>query len=510
MKNMTLENVAKACGGRLVCEGEPSRAECASVVIDSRQAGENSIFIAVRGERVDGHRFLPDVFQKGALGAVCERLPENAGGPCILVEDSLKALRQIAAFYREQLPAKVVGITGSVGKTSTKEFVAAVLARKYRVHKTQGNFNNEIGVPLTVLSMPEDTEVAVLEMGINHFGEMRRLSRIAQPDICVMTNIGQCHLEFLGSREGILKAKSEIFEHMREDGRAVLNGDDDMLAAISQVKGKAPLLYGIPDIPDGEAAGKYGVYAKEIRKKGLLGSEAVFCHAGKEFAVRVPLPGAHMVYNALAAAEVGFLLGLSPDEITAGLAEVRSVSGRSRVLRAGSRTVIDDCYNANPVSVEAAVDLLVQDAARRESSGQAACSQTASDQAAPGQTACGQPDARRVAVLGDMLELGEEERLLHERVGRYCVKKGVDCLICAGPLSEATYEGALSEAEKEGKMPSGGIHYFPDRAALLAGIGALLEEKDTILIKASHSMGFEEAVKLLTSGWAAAGAGNGV
>ena len=238
MKNMTLENVAKACGGRLVCEGEPSRAECASVVIDSRQAGENSIFIAVRGERVDGHRFLPDVFQKGALGAVCERLPENAGGPCILVEDSLKALRQIAAFYREQLPVKVVGITGSVGKTSTKEFVAAVLARKYRVHKTQGNFNNEIGVPLTVLSMPEDTEVAVLEMGINHFGEMRRLSRIAQPDICVMTNIGQCHLEFLGSREGILKAKSEIFEHMREDGRAVLNGDDDMLAAISQVREK--------------------------------------------------------------------------------------------------------------------------------------------------------------------------------------------------------------------------------------------------------------------------------
>ena len=232
MKHMTLENLAGACGGRLVFSGELPGTECASVVIDSRQAGENSLFIAVKGERVDGHCFIPDVFEKGALGVVCERLPENPAGPCILVEDSLKALRQIAAFYREQLPVKVVGITGSVGKTSTKEFIAAVLSRKYRVHKTQGNFNNEIGVPLTVLSMPEDTEVAVLEMGINHFGEMHRLSRIAQPDICVMTNIGQCHLEFLGSREGILKAKSEIFDFMQENGRAVLNGDDDMLASV--------------------------------------------------------------------------------------------------------------------------------------------------------------------------------------------------------------------------------------------------------------------------------------
>ena len=218
MKHMTLENLAGACGGRLVFSGELPGTEYSRALRIPDRRGENSLFIAVKGERVDGHCFIPDVFEKGALGVVCERLPENPAGPCILVEDSLKALRQIAAFYREQLPVKVVGITGSVGKTSTKEFIAAVLSRKYRVHKTQGNFNNEIGVPLTVLSMPEDTEVAVLEMGINHFGEMHRLSRIAQPDICVMTNIGQCHLEFLGSREGILKAKSEIFDFMQENG----------------------------------------------------------------------------------------------------------------------------------------------------------------------------------------------------------------------------------------------------------------------------------------------------
>ena len=477
MKHMTLENLAGACGGRLVFSGELPGTECASVVIDSRQAGENSLFIAVKGERVDGHRFIPDVFEKGALGVVCERLPENPAGPCILVEDSLKALRQIAAFYREQLPVKVVGITGSVGKTSTKEFIAAVLSRKYRVHKTQGNFNNEIGVPLTVLSMPEDTEVAVLEMGINHFGEMHRLSRIAQPDICVMTNIGQCHLEFLGSREGILKAKSEIFDFMQENGRAVLNGDDDMLASVGQVKGRKPVTYGISCArPEAGAAGSCDVYAGDIRMKGLLGSEAVFCHAGKEFPVRIPLPGEHMVYNALAAAATGFLLGLSEEEIAAGIADVRSVSGRSRILQAGSRIVIDDCYNANPVSVEAAVDLLTQK----------------EEKDAPQRAA-----SRRVAVLGDMLELGEQEKQLHERVGRYCVKKGADCLICAGPLSQAMYEGALSEAEKEGRRPSGGIHYFPNREALLAGIGAWLEEGDTILVKASHSMGFEAVVELL-------------
>ena len=238
MKNMTLENLAAACEGKLVCPGQLPCREASAVVIDSRKAEKDSIFIAVKGERADGHRFIPDVFEKRALGVVCERLPENAAGPCILVEDSLKALRQIAEFYRSQLPVKVVGITGSVGKTSTKEFIAAVLARKYRVHKTQGNYNNEIGVPLTVLSMLEDAEMAVLEMGINHFGEMHRLSRIARPDICVMTNIGQCHLEFLGSREGILKAKSEIFDYMKEDGCAVLNGDDDMLATLTRVKGK--------------------------------------------------------------------------------------------------------------------------------------------------------------------------------------------------------------------------------------------------------------------------------
>lgn len=465
MKNMTLTNIARACNGRLLYPAENSRketehAEAAGVVIDSRKAGENFIFVATKGERVDGHRFIPDVFAKGALGVVCEKEPESLPGPCIVVEDSFEALKQIGEFYRQQLPVKVVGITGSVGKTSTKEFVAAVLSMKYKVHKTLGNYNNEVGVPLTVLSMPEDTEVAVLEMGINHFGEMHNLSRIARPDICIMTNIGQCHLEFLGSREGILKAKSEMFDFMKEDGSVCINGDDDMLASIKEVKGKKPVTFGLSE--------QCRVYATDIKGKGLFGSEAVIHGNGESFAVQIPLPGEHMVYNALAAAAAGQLLGLTPEEIRDGIAAVESVSGRSHIVKLPDKVLIDDCYNANPVSMEAAIDLLLQ------------------------------ADGRRVAVMGDMFELGEQEKEMHARVGKYAVDKGVECIICTGKLARCIYEGARETAGERKDGPAAEIFYFEDRESLLEGINQILKPGDTILIKASHGMGFEKVVEQLS------------
>ena len=465
MKNMTLTNIARACNGRLLYPAENSRketehAEAAGVVIDSRKAGENFIFVATKGERVDGHQFIPDVFAKGALGVVCEKEPESLPGPCIVVEDSFEALKQIGEFYRQQLPVKVVGITGSVGKTSTKEFVAAVLSMKYKVHKTLGNYNNEVGVPLTVLSMPEDTEVAVLEMGINHFGEMHNLSRIARPDICIMTNIGQCHLEFLGSREGILKAKSEMFDFMKEDGSVCINGDDDMLASIKEVKGKKPETFGLSE--------QCRVYAADIKGKGLFGSEAVIHGNGESFAVQIPLPGEHMVYNALAAAAAGQLLGLTPEEIRDGIAAVESVSGRSHIVKLPDKVLIDDCYNANPVSMEAAIDLLLQ------------------------------ADGRRVAVMGDMFELGEQEKEMHARVGKYAADKGVECIICAGKLARCIYEGAREAAGERKDGPAAEIFYFEDRESLLEGINQILKPGDTILIKASHGMGFEKVVEQLS------------
>lgn len=458
MKNMTLEKIALSCHGRLVLpEGweqiEGADAEASGIVIDSRLVDKGTVFIATRGERVDGHAFIPEVFRKGALGAVCERLPENREGPCILVKDSFQALKEIAGYYRRQLPVKVVGITGSVGKTSTKEFVASVLARRYRVHKTQGNFNNEVGLPLTILRMPEDTQMAVLEMGINHFGEMRRLSEIARPDICVMTNIGQCHLESLGSREGILRAKSEIFEFMSKDGKVCLNGDDDMLSTIREVQGIEPIRFGCDS--------RFPVYATQIVEKGLLGSDAVLYVAGERIPVHIPLPGGHMVYNALAAAAVGWLAGLSKEEISEGISRVEAVGGRSHVIDANGKVLIDDCYNANPVSMRAAIDLLKQ------------------------------AQGRKVAILGDMFELGDEEEQMHAQVGSYAAKQGVDVILGAGALA-----GKLCEAAAEAGV--GKVCHYQDREQLIRDLPKLLHKGDTILVKASHGMGFEKIVEELT------------
>lgn len=467
MKNMTLWNIARACKGRLIVptrkKEECPRAgmavirsytgkEAKGIVLDSRKVEPGFVFIAAKGEKADGHKFIPEVFEKGAIGVVCEKEPEELNGPCILVKDSFQALQDIAEYYRNQMPVPIVGITGSVGKTSTKEFIASVLAQKYKVHKTQGNFNNEIGVPLTLLSMPEDTQAAVVEMGINHFGEMHRLSRMVKPDICVMTNIGQCHLEFLGSRDGILKAKSEIFDFMNPEGSVCVNGDDDKLITIEEVCGKKPVRFGFSKEND--------VWADEVVNKGLLGSSAVIHTKESSFPVRVPLPGAHMVMNALAATAVGLKLGLTVEQIAAGIASVEAVNGRSRVVKAGDLVLIDDCYNANPVSTKAAIDLL------------------------------GLALGRKVAVLGDMFELGEKERELHAGVGEYAAEHGVDCLICAGSLSENMYEAAKAAGMKE-------VYHFPDREALMKELSDLLKPGDSVLIKASHGMGYEKIVEEL-------------
>jgi UDP-N-acetylmuramoyl-tripeptide--D-alanyl-D-alanine ligase len=337
MKNMTLTKVALACGGRLFLNGGCPETEAEGVVIDSRLVFKDYIFIATVGERVDGHSYINAAFDKGALAVVCERIPADPKGPCILVENSLDALKSIAKWYRMQLAVKVIGITGSVGKTSTKEFISSVLAQKYNVLKTEGNFNNEVGMPLTILKIRDEHEAAVLEMGISHFGEMHRMSEIAKPDICVITNIGQCHLENLGSRQGILKAKSEIFDFMDENGSVCLNGDDDMLSALKEVRVRKPIRFGIGTGND--------VYATDVDTKGLFGSSCII-HMKNEnmetdapdpgskiFHANIPLPGEHMVLNALAAASVGTLLHMTCEEIAEGISAVLPVGGRSNIIR---------------------------------------------------------------------------------------------------------------------------------------------------------------------------------
>lgn len=462
MKNMTLTNIAKACDGSLFDFGFSVDTEISGVVVDSRLVEKNFLFIATVGERVDGHDYIDSAYAKGAAAVLCEKLPTNPKLPCILVKDSFCALKVLAKWYRLQLDVKVVGITGSVGKTSTKEFISSVLSEKYKVLKTEGNFNNEIGMPLTILRIRDEHQVAVLEMGISNFGEMHRLSEIAKPDISVITNIGQCHLENLGSRQGILKAKTEIFDFMSENGYVCVNGDDDMLATIKEVKGKKPMSFGI-------GAGN-DIYADEVKTNGLFGSSCNIHYNGNTIHSVIPLPGEHMILNALAATCVGSLLSLSAKEIASGIEKVKPLGGRSNILRTEKWTIIDDCYNANPVSMKAAVDLLCMS------------------------------DTRKVAILGDMGELGDKEEALHAGIGVYTASKKIDILICVGKLSKKMYESAdalLQTKEHEDNSSSLRLYYFETREALLNMISSIINPQDTILVKASHFMEFDKVVKAL-------------
>lgn len=453
---MKLFEIASACGGKIfynredALQEEKLNKEATGVVLDSRKVLEDYVFIATRGERVDGHSFIDQVFEKGALGVVCEELPENPAGPCILVEDSFKALKAIATEHRNRLSIPIVGITGSVGKTSTKEFIASVLATKYKVQKTIGNFNNEIGLPLTLLTIGPEHTAAVVEMGISDFGEMHRLSSMAKPDICVITNIGQCHLEFLHDRDGILRAKSEIFDYMNPQGTICLNGDDDKLCGIQEVKGIKPFFFGKEK--------SNSVYADEIVNKGLFGSECRIHTPKGEFTASIPLPGLHMVYNALAATAVGLQLSLSLSQIAEGIAAVKPLGGRSNIMRLAKGCVIDDCYNASPASMKGAVDLL------------------------------GTALSRRVAVLGDMLELGEREADLHTEVGAYCTPEKVDLLLCIGSRAKDMYDAAVKQ------IPA---NYYETRDELEKALPGLLEPGDTILVKASHGIGLSHVVEML-------------
>ena len=460
MKGITLKNLEKICNGTLHYAAKAPDVldnEASCVVIDSRLIEKDGIFIATKGEKVDGHSFIGQVFEKGALGVICEKLPEQPVGPCILVEDSFKALTAIATFYRQQLDCKIVGVTGSVGKTSTKELIASVLRGGVETYATEGNFNNEIGVPLTILRIREWHKYAVVEMGINHFGEMSRLTAVVKPDIAVLTNIGECHLEALGDRDGVLKAKTEIFEGLKENATVIVNGMDDKLCTIKEVKGKAPIRYAL--LPDGCADGGAADYTGEITEGGgMQGSDLTICGAeGLSFAAHVPLPGKHMALNALAATAVGRLAGLTEEQIRSGIERVEAVPGRGRLLDCHGFMVIDDCYNANPTSMKAAIDTL-----------------------------CTEFQVSRMAILGDMFELGEREEELHAEMGRYAKQKGIEKLIAIGTLSK-----------KMAKAYGLGAKHYETTEDFLKAIPGMVFLGQNVLVKASHGMHLEKVVEAL-------------
>ncbi len=451
MKGISIRNITKVCQGKYFGPKELLDIEISSIYTDSRRIEKDSLFIPIKGERVDGHDFIENVFAQGALVSLSEKKLDG-NYPYILVEYSLQALKDLAEFYLQQLQIPVVGVTGSVGKTSTKEMIASVLNQKFHTLKTDGNFNNEIGLPLTVFRLRDEHEAAVLEMGISDFGEMSRLTKIARPDIAVITNIGLCHLENLKSRDGILKAKTEIFEGLKEHGCIILNGDDDKLASVKEYQGIRPVFFGYDK--------SNGIYADQIENLGLKGVKCCIHTTVGTIQVQIPVPGMHMVMNAMAACGVGLSMGLTLEQIKTGIEDLKPVRGRTNIIYGERYTVIDDCYNANPISMKASIDILMD--------------------------ALG----RKVCILGDMFELGADEAALHTQIGEYVAEKSVDVLITIGDLSKNISMAASGNARCQC------IHYDDKKQAFLE-LPKLLKKGDSILVKASHGMEFPEVVEFL-------------
>lgn len=449
MRGISVKQAAEIVNGKLYgTQGLDS--EILGVTIDSRKVENGYMFAALKGERVDGHDYIAKAFELGAFCCIAEKLPEDISGTVIIVPDVAAALKILAENYRKRFDIPVIGIAGSVGKTTAKEMIASVLSQKYNVLKTEKNLNNELGVPLTIFRIEPEHEVAVIEMGISDFGEMGRLAMMVRPTMAVYTLIGHAHLERLHDRNGVLKAKAEMLDFMPDDGTVFLNADDDLLAKLDCRQNK--VLYGTKDNAD--------VKAENILSDSLSGLSCDIVSGDRRIPVKVPSYGSHMVYAALEGAAVGLAMGLSNAQIAAGIAAYETVGRRANVCDTGFITLVDDCYNANPDSVMCAVDSLKS------------------------------VDGRKVCILGDMLEMGENKAELHAKVGKYASDNGVDMLLTVGELSKNT----CTAAEEISSL------HFDTNAELITGLPELIEKGDTVLVKASHSMKFDEisdALKLL-------------
>lgn len=442
--NISLKQAALWCGGTVA----PAFAEVSfcGANFDSRNLQAGELFVAVTGAR-NGHDFIPDALEKGAA-AVLVSEPVREDIPAIYVSDTVAALQDIARGYRESLSLLVVGVTGSVGKTTTKEMIAAVLGTTYRTQKTPENFNNGLGLPVTVLSLDRADEAAVLEMGMNHFGEIALLTRIAQPDIAVITNIGTMHMENLGSREGILQAKLEILEGLRPGGIAVFNGDNDLLSSVAERY--HAVTFGL--------GGNNDVRAVNITTENDT-THFTAVAFGTSLEITLPAVGEHNILNALAAIAVGLKCGVAPERIEGGLADFRNTGMRQHIYDCRGVKIIEDCYNAGPESMEAALSVL------------------------------GSYPGRKIAALGGMLELGPLAPQAHYRVGTLAAQTA-DVLFAYGANSEQTVRGALDAGMKNAK-------YFESHEELAQALKAELRAGDNLLVKGSRGMKMERVLRLL-------------
>ncbi len=447
MGYITIRQAAAWCGGRF--EEKYGDIAFLGANMDSRKLLPGQLFVALEGAR-DGHDFIPAAMGQGAAAVLCSR--QVGDYPAIYVEDPHKALGQIAAQERLRLGMKVVGVTGSVGKSTTKEMIACALAGDYIVSKTPENFNNDIGMPMAILAMGEDTQVAVLEMGMSDFREIAYLSAIGRPDAAVITNIGTMHIEQLGSRQGILQAKTEILEGMEPQSPVFFNGDDDMLWSYSSSQN--PITYfGVQNT-------SCALVAQEVQEQDGKLSFTVQ-HLQGSFRLELPLEGTHFVPDALAAVAVALSFGVTPERICRRLASFRNMAGRQEIFEAKGMTIISDCYNAGPESMAAALKVL------------------------------GKREGRRIAVLGDMLELGSGSQAEHYKVGRIAAENA-DRVFAYGPNSDRVIQGAVT-----GGLNSNQVEAFDDRKKLAQMLKCIVCPGDVVLFKGSHGMHMELVLEQL-------------
>ena len=428
--------------------------EIAEVSTDSRKIGANCLFVPLVGDRFDGHDFIQTAIENGAAAILTHRAGETYPVPSVVVEDTRQALLDLAGGYRDRFDCPIVGVTGSVGKTTTKEMIWSVLGQRFQTLKTEGNLNNTVGLPLTVLRLDPFADAAVLEMGMSNFGEIGDMVACCKPNLAVITNIGTSHIEFLGSREGICRAKMEILEGLQaRRGIAILNGDEPLLWERKDNLPCKAVWFGCQNP------------ACEVRATDLVqtpeGVTFTLQLPEEETVCTIPIPGAHNVTNALAAAACGWMLGLEGEEIAAGLAEFRPVGHRQNLFEKNGFTIYEDCYNASPDSMEAALAVLA-----------------------------GLPNEKKIAVLGGMGELGAYAPEGHRRVGR-AVPGAADALYLYGANCEFIAEGAAEaglDAEK--------IHTFENRETLAAALRAAAQPGDALLFKGSRVMKMEQALEL--------------
>lgn len=449
MTGCTVKELCAAVGGTLL---QQSGAVVTQVSTDSRSIPNRALFVPLVGERFDGHDYLDAALERGAAGCLTARKPASLLPDkfYIQVSDTLEALKTLAAWYRAKFAVPMVQVTGSAGKTTTKEMIAAVLSQRFSTLKTQANFNNAIGTPLTLLNLSPEHQAAVIETGMNHFGEIRYLGEMVRPTVAVITNVGDAHIENLGgTRQGILQAKCEIFENLQPGGLAVLNGDDELLSGLTLPF--ETVLCGRHERCD--------VRVTNVAEHGIEGVTCTVTTKREVYEVAIPSPGAYMIYPAAMAIAIGEHLGLTKAELLSGIAAYRPVGSRMHLVRCGGdRIIIDDCYNANPQAMAEALRILAQT-----------------------------EHPRRMAVLGDMGELGDLTEQAHRDMGALTRTLGLDTVVAVGPKAKA-----IQDANPD-------VLWFPTVAEALSAIRAAFTAGTAVLVKASHAMHFTDIVKDLES-----------